>query len=79
MREVKRGGERGNVWAWRGDEMLVPTVGRHRRHTDQEVSANPSEGQGRASLSSESSAENVCLQLPWLLTSGCSLSSCCYS
>lgn len=42
---------------------------------DQEVSANPSKGQGRASLSSESCAENVCLQLPWLLTSGCSLSA----
>ena len=52
------------MWAWRGDEMLVPTVGRHRGHMDQEVSANPSKGQGRASLSSESSAEKCACSCP---------------
>ena len=51
-----------------------PTAGRHRQHTDQAVSATPSKGQGRASLSSRFSPENACLQWPRLLTSGCPLS-----
>ena len=39
-------------------------VGLNCGHMDQEVSANPSKGQGRASLSSESSAEKCACSCP---------------